>query len=513
MVKARVSTDPTRTVRSGLELKVGLAGEISNETYLGLSRSDLEATPDRRYAASALDRMAWRREQLQLVWPLEVGDVQIRTVAYRNTLDRAWRKLNRFADGPDVHSLLQAHGGGASEVYLAVLRGEADTTLPGERLQIGTNDRQFEAMGVQTRMRWQETWGDVSSRLEVGARVHSDRVVRLHTEDPYDMIEGTPVRTVDEPELVLVDTTARALAVAAYLHEDLVIGRVHVVPGLRVESIRATYRGQQWSGASLVDTDPGVMRTDVVLPGLGLSGEVADNVVVFAGVHRGFSPASPSAAGVTLPETSWNLEGGLRVGDLHRRLEVVGFFNDYQNLTAQCTTSSGCLDDLAAQQFDAGRVWVMGVEAMLGYELLLPRNLSLPVEVTYTRTESRFRRSFTSPFPQWGHVSTGDALPYVPRDQGAARISLVHERARIGAAVVHRGAMLDQAATFPVDDTDVPALTTLDLQADVAITKSLTAYAVGTNVTDVRRVVSWRPLGARPLAPAQIMVGLKVLME
>jgi Fe(3+) dicitrate transport protein len=47
-------------------VKAGYSGEISNETYLGLTDADFRATPYRRYAASRLDRMEWNRTQIQL---------------------------------------------------------------------------------------------------------------------------------------------------------------------------------------------------------------------------------------------------------------------------------------------------------------------------------------------------------------------------------------------------------------------------------------------------------------
>ncbi len=45
MLKLRASTDPAKTVRQGVELKVTWGDERSHESYLGLSNADFAATP------------------------------------------------------------------------------------------------------------------------------------------------------------------------------------------------------------------------------------------------------------------------------------------------------------------------------------------------------------------------------------------------------------------------------------------------------------------------------------
>ena len=134
----------------------------------------------------------------------------------------------------------------------------------------------------------------------------------------------------------------------------------------------------------------------------------------------------------------------------------------------------------------------------------------MPISLTYTWTESQFQTGFVSAFPQFGTVSVGDALPYVPRHQGSARVTLDHPRARLGLAGTMRSGMLDAAGEWPTSVPDVPPLTQLDVALDVQATRWLGVYSTMTNATAVSSVASWRPFGARPVAPLQVMAGLRL---
>ena len=487
-----------------LELKLGYANETSNETYLGLSAADYDADPYRRYAASSEGLMQWDRTQAELAWPVRVSDhLHVRTVAYHHWMGRAWTKFNGFADGTDAHDLLQlADPAGQSAVYLGILRGEEDSATDDQNLIIGTNDRRFHSFGVQSQARWRqygETW---SSTLTGGVRLHGDIVDRLHTEAPMAMRQGQLASIGADTETTL-DSHATARALAAHLHEDLRLGGLHLLPGARLEVV-------QTARADVGDDPSGPQVRTAVLPGLGIMQELGPWASAFAGAHRGFSPVAPGQPEEVNPELSWNYEAGARVNQGDTNAELVGFVIDYTNLTGQCTLSGGCVGDGLDQQFNGGEVWVYGAEAVAGHAVLLPGDFSLPAEVTYTWTESRFRTGFASSFPQFGTVEVGDSLPYVPQHQGSARLTLKHPRFRLGVSATARGGMLNEAGAWPVTDTDVPGLVLLDAAGDVQLTDRWQAYVTGTNLTGEDAVTSWRPVGARPTPPLQVMVGLRL---
>ncbi|MCB9680062.1 MAG: TonB-dependent receptor [Alphaproteobacteria bacterium] len=504
MVKLRFTTDPELHVVHAVELKGTYTHEQSHETYLGVSLEDFAADPYGRYAASAGDVMRFHRTGAQATWRVDIGRaVDVRTTLYHHWLARAWTKVNRFDGGPDLHDLLLAPSDGLAGVYQAVLRGDEDSAGPDETLLIGTNDRTFHSGGLQSVVRWRASRGIVSSQLEVGVRLHADDVVRVHTEDPYVMRDGHRERT-DGPTSTILDAHSVAQALAVHVHEDLGVGPVRVLPGVRVEAIRSFLQP--------ASADPVAPSTQVIaLPGLGVFGQATWWLDVFGGVYRGFSPVAPGSAADTRPETAWNYEVGARATLRHTRLEAVGFLSDYANITGQCTLSGGCSEAQLDTQFNGGKALVFGVEAVAHQDVPLPRALDLGMELTYTYTGSRFATSFVSAFPQYGSVQAGDALPYVPVHQGAARLVLSHDRFHITLAGNYRGAMRDVAGQGELVDTErVPAAFTLDVAADVALSKVVSLYATVNNATNAVNLVSFRPFGARPQAPITALFGLKV---
>jgi Fe(3+) dicitrate transport protein len=489
-----------------LALKLGYAREVSDETYLGLSASDYAADPYRRYAATAEGHMAWDRTQAELALTSSLSSrLKIRTVAYHHYLDRAWTKFNGFASDIDVHDLLISDpDSGQGAVYLAILRGEEDTTSEEQALLIGTNQRTFHSFGLQSTARLTGYGERTSSVLEGGVRLHGDDVVRLHTESPYDMISGALTPSGDTQ--TTLDSHATAAALAAFLHEDLRIDRLHLLPGARLEVVR-TARQDVGEDAS------GPITRASLLPGMGVLYGLTSWIDVFAGAYRGFSPVAPGQPAEVLPELSWNYEAGVRTAQGDRHIELVGFFNDYTNITGQCTLSGGCDADQLDEQFSGGAVWVYGLEAAAGHTVLLPGALSIPLAGTFTWTESAFQTGFTSSFDQFGTVEVGDSLPYAPRLQASGNLTLAHPRGSLGAGVSWHSGMLDEAGVWPEDLTApgyIPPLLLLDAALHATVTEHSSAYVTATNLTGSTAITSWRPFGARPTAPRTVMVGLKV---
>ena len=67
--------------------------------------------------------------------------------------------------------------------------------------------------------------------------------------------------------------------------------------------------------------------------------------------------------------------------------------------------------------------------------------------------------------------------------------------------------MLDRAGNL--GEADIPELLLVDASAHFSLARDWELYATGTNLTGATAVTSWRPFGARPAAPLQIMAGIK----
>lgn len=487
-----------------LQLELTYADETSNETYLGLTDADFDATPYRRYAGSRLDRMRWTRTALQLDYDLVFDDVELTLTAYRHDFHRSWYKLNRFR-GADVRDVLANPDDGQLAVFLAVLRGELDSEGRGQTLLIGDNDRTFVAQGVQTRARW--TWeGDlVRSRLEAGVRLHGDSIERDHTEDGYLMRSGRLLTDGQET----VQTRANrgsAEALAAHVLDELRIGDdLYLTPGGRLELIRTRLEDLTDPAA-----DDGERDDVVLLGGVGAYYQALPWLGVLVGVHQGFSPVAPGQSETVEPERSINYEAGLRLAHGPLTGEAIGFWNDYSNLTADCTISSGCDPDELGRQFSAGAVDVRGLEALLGYRGPLGAGLILDADVSYTLTVSEFADSFASANPQFGDVTAGDALPYVPQHQGNLRLGISAARFGVDTELGFVGEMRDVAGAG-----DIPAGERIDpyftwsLATWFAPSDANRIYLTASNLLDDAYAVSRRPFGLRPGAPMQIDIGYK----
>jgi Fe(3+) dicitrate transport protein len=358
------------------------------------------------------------------------------------------------------------------------------------------------SQGIQSKVELKVRTGPIQHQLEYGIRFHNDRVERRHSQDAFFFVGGELV-PAGQPTDVTAFNEALTDALALHAFDALTWQRLTVTPGVRVELIRWVYRDRA-NGASNGDAQ------QIALPGVGAFYALTDAFGVLGGVYRGMTPAAPELLNAPEPEVSVNYEAGARLTTGAVRAELIGYFNDYSNLTTICTFSQGCREEDLDTQTDAGAAHIYGLESLIEVEAPLTASLKLPLRATYTLTRSEFLEDFDATDPSFGSVRSGYELPYVPRHQAVASVGLEASRAGGYVAGNYVSKMRETAGDAPLEDVvTTDEQFTVDAGAHFKPFEFLKIYGHVRNLFDEMYIVSRRPYGARPNAPRWVQVGVK----
>jgi len=358
---------------------------------------------------------------------------------------------------------------------------------------------------LQTDMATQFNIGEQQHDLEFGIRYHYDKEDRFQQEDLYSIASGVMNLTSEGAPGSQANRHSTAKATALYVLNEIQYKNWTIVPGLRYEYIETNRE----------DFNSGDTRTnyvDEIIPGLGLSYTFNDNFMMFGGVHKGFAPPSPSSTNDD-NEESINYELGARYNKGVFSTELVGFFNDYDNLLGECTLSSGCTTASIGDQFNAGEVDAYGLEFSVGYDaasLLKLDNLSVPINFNYTYTRAEFQNDFVSSFDEWGTVTAGDELPYIPEHQFFVSAGVVAPKWEAHVSGKFVDEMRTQAGSGSIPSgqgTDSHFV--LDFAGEYEVFEGTRLFTTVDNVLDREYVAARRPAGARPGKPFTVLAGLK----
>ena len=510
MLKLRYNADADSERYQRFDLKLSYADETSDETYLGLTDDDFDDKPYRRYAASQLDKLEWDHQQIAGTHFIELNDTwALTTRVYRNELSRAWNKFEDFRenhDDPDdpftnatlsVDQVLSNPTGLGEAKYYDLLTGDADSNgTELQKLDVTNNDRDYLSQGVQMTFTLDLERGDVLHEIDAGFRFHNDYVDRRHTVKAYNMVDGKMVYDGIERSL-RARNKGETDAIALFVKDKMTFNKWTVTAGLRGEFLESEYKDRLDSSKNRENS------TDIFIPGIGAFYQYTPELGFLAGIHKGFTPNSPSADEDVEPEESINTEFGLRYNRGKLTSEAIGFFNRYSNLIGRCRVSD--VDCEAGDEFNGGKVDILGLE-LSGQYMAQWAEWNVPLQLTYTYTKTAFQTDFSSSFSQWGNVSEGDELPYVPNHQLNVKAGLEKDKWDMNLSVSYTGSMKESAGNN-ADEVDSYVVT--DLAAAYQVSKPLRLQLVVDNVFDEVAVVSRRPFGARPNKPRTINASLK----
>ncbi len=303
---------------------------------------------------------------------------------------------------------------------------------------------------------------------------------------------------------------ADAEAVALFVQDTFSRGGWTVTPGVRIERIdlmRSDFgkADPQRIGASLE-----TRRNDLteIIPGIGVEYRLDESNRLFAGAHRGFSPPSPSSSRQVEAEESVNYELGWRHQAGAVRAEIIGFYNDYDNLLGNDTLSIGGKG--TGDQFNGGEVEVRGIEASLGIDAFTSSAVRFPFRLAYTYTTAEFQSSFETGFSDWApRVERGDELPYIPEHKLYAGLSALGDRWAVHLDASYSDEMRTRAGSGPIPRSEsIDSRFLIDLKVEWRLADRLRVWGQLLNATDNVYVASRRPAGLRPGRPRAALFGI-----
>lgn len=511
IAKMVVKTDKVRGVNHALELKFGYAGENSDETYVGLSADDFKKTPFLRYAGSQMDKLKTDHRQWVATYLLTFSNkLKVTTNAYYNYFHRNWYKLNDVRAGitsKEKISVADVLIDPETNIrYFDILTGKTDRE--GEALLVRANNRTYRSRGIQTRAEYRFNVKEFFFDLEFGLRYHADEEDRFQWDDSYSMKNKKMVLFMEGIHGTNANRITSANALAGYLLAKLRYNVWTITAGLRYEDIdllKKDYTKEDLarSGKVRIET-PNHAR--VLIPGIGVHYQLLPAASVFFGVHKGFAP--PSAELYQKPESSVNMELGTRVSIGKFKAELIGFYNNYSNMLGSDLAASGGSGTL--EQFNVGEARVKGAEFLVQYQPLPHTcSLRLPLQLSYTYTDTEMRNSFES--HSWGNVVRGDEIPYIFKHALNMQLGIEYKwfYANIGAR--YNSDMRTSPGQGTIAEREkVPANLILDASVNVLVNKYLTLRLNAINLTNRVYLTSRHPAGLRAGHPFGIYAGANV---
>lgn len=497
-------------VNHRLELKYGFANETSDETYLGLTDQDFLTKPYFRYAGAQKDNLVTRHSQLAATYIIRGERAwNITTQAYYNYFFRNWYKLNEVRTG---YTKAERRSIGdvladpiTNQTYFDIVTGRANYI--GEALMVRANHRVYHSRGVQIKGEYKTMLYGGYLTAEAGIRYHADSEDRFQQDDGYSMNNGKMQLFLEGLPGSQANRITTAHALAAYALAKWAKGMFTFTAGMRYEDVQLlnrNYTKADWRRTGMVRIEvPNSARA--LMPGLGVSCRLNHEWSLFSGIHKGFAP--PSATLGQKPESSINVEAGVRYTNNWLKGEIITFNNNYANMLGSDLAAQGGLGTL--DQFNVGRALVRGVEVLLQCRPLPKQwKIQTPLQLSYTFTDTKMKNSFTS--ASWGHVLYGDEIPYIFRHALNAQVGLESKWADVNFNLRYNGNMRTVPGQGKIAEREkIPAHFIIDATAKAHIIKNIDITLSTVNLTNNIYMVSRHPSGVRAGLPFGIYGGIQ----
>ena len=489
----------TPNIDQSFELKFHTYDEISNETYLGLTETDFQKNPYLRYPGSEKDKMSAEHKQYVLTYELFVNEkIKITSNFYENRFKRNWYKLDDVVHDNNSQKISKVISNPSQfSEHLKILSGELDYE---NALKVKANNRKYISRGIQTKIDYHwygknESFND----LELGIRIHYDEEDRFQWEDIYNINNGFMALESYGEKGSQGNRISFANSFASYIMYKYKFKGLTISPGLRYESIKL---GRDDFGKSnplrnIENLSTRENKVSVLIPGVGFNYTFSNNLSVFGGIHKGYSP--PGSSDGQKAEESVNSELGIRFSTKKLNGEIIAYRNDYSNLLGNDLAATGGFGEM--DPFNAGKALVNGFEVLLNISI----SKYVPISFSYTLTDAKFLTSFGSTQDIWGEVNNGDQIPYIPKHQFNSSLSYRNSKLDINLNASYNG----KFSTLANGTEEISSYLILDLSMKYRIKKDIFLKSKILNLLDKKYAVSKAPAGLRPGHPFGIYTGIE----
>ncbi|VAW86199.1 Outer membrane receptor for Fe3+-dicitrate [hydrothermal vent metagenome] len=512
----KLSWEPSTDMYQRLEFKYGTSDLDANETYLGLSRSDFEADPTRRYAASRFDNIKSEQEQVSLRWSLSPTDnIDIITTLYQTDFKRNWYKLSKV-NGDSLSTIIATPG-----VSQDCMKGTAACDF-----KVKANNREYSSQGVETVGYFRFDTGSMQHEVMAGVRFHQDEITRFQWEDTYaQAANGTVLGVTPGVPGGAGNRFQETEALALFVQDTIEIGALTITPGFRYETLDQTSEDPKGTlqGAGGTKNRNGENSFNVNAYGIGAAYQFSEQWTAFTGLHTGYSTPSPrSTRGGLDPETSTAFEIGARYTSAQNAFaaESTFFYTAFEDLIV--TDNVGGTG--AGNDENFGEVDTLGIELALQYDAGLANNwgISNPtfLSVTYTNAEQKNDSKSTDAESIFSFGKAGNAVPYIP--ELTLSLGTGVETKKWGAFISGNYVSETYTSANNVDDQingdgnpdarygKTDSYFTTDVSAFYRINETVKLFGGVQNVFDEEYVVSRQPDGARGGLPQFVYAGVEM---
>lgn len=520
MGKVRWHTDVNASINQSLTLKFLTMSEEGNETYLGLTFNDFLTNSNRRYAATQKDLLDMNHQHLSLTHSINpTNKFSITSTAYAAKTFRDWARVNSIG-GVSLTNIL-ADPVSNSTAY-SIMTGQSNGNL-----NFQSAVRTFYVLGFQSNLTYDFETGAVRHKIQSGIRYHQDEADRYATQSTFAMTNATMVLSSAGVKGNAENQIRQAKSWAGYLQYELVIDKLTISPGIRYENMELAFTNFGNSDNARVGTalKSAKNQLDIILPGVGVSYVVKDNMRVFGGVHKGFSPPGmPSVSANTTQaktETAISYELGYKVNYKNLKLQAIGFLNNYQNILGSDNVSGGGAG--TGEMFNAGNAKIQGIEFSLEQNLWRSSTKwSLPLSIAYTYNDAKFMQTFVNAGGDWGTgtITKGEFIPFITPQLLSVSLGLESEKMNItlvsryvGNTRIKTGNPTEIIASSMAKYNDVNTIGeywVVDLSGNYRLTKFISLFSTINNALNNRYVVANLPQGFRPGMPFSVNFGAKI---